>query len=116
MEAGTIVSWEKNEGEELAEGDLLAQIETDKATMEFETPEEGYLAKIIIPAGSKDVPIGKLLCIIVPNQEDVAKFANYVPTEEGAPAKPAVSFCLTQNHLKHIVRLACKNTLGSDYV
>ncbi|KXJ27678.1 dihydrolipoyllysine-residue acetyltransferase component of pyruvate dehydrogenase complex, mitochondrial [Exaiptasia diaphana] len=89
MEAGTIVSWEKSEGDELEEGDLMAQIETDKATMEFETPEEGYLAKIMIPAGTKDVPIGKLLCIIVPNQEDVAKFANYVPTEEGAPAKPA---------------------------
>lgn len=69
----------------------MAQIETDKATMEFETPEEGYLAKIMIPAGTKDVPIGKLLCIIVPHQEDVAKFANYVPTEEGAPPKPAVS-------------------------
>jgi len=86
MEAGTIVSWEKSEGDQLSEGDLMAQIETDKATMEFETPEEGYLAKILIPAGSKDVPIGKLLCIIVPNEEDVAKFANYVPREEGAPA------------------------------
>lgn len=38
---------------------MLAEIETDKATMGFETPEEGYLAKILIPAGSKDVPIGK---------------------------------------------------------
>lgn len=91
MEAGTIVSWEKSEGDELSEGDLMAQIETDKATMEFETPEEGYLAKILIQAGAKDVPIGKLLCIIVPNQEDIAKFANYVPTEEGAPAPPQVS-------------------------
>lgn len=91
MEAGTIVSWEKNEGDQLSEGDLMAQIETDKATMEFETPEEGYLAKIIIPAGSKDVPIGKLLCIIVPNEEDVAKFANYVPREEGAPAPSKVT-------------------------
>lgn len=42
------------------EGDLLAEIETDKATMGFETPEEGYLAKILVSAGSKDVPIGKL--------------------------------------------------------
>lgn len=43
------------------EGDLLAEIETDKATMGFETPEEGYLAKILIAAGTKDVPIGKLV-------------------------------------------------------
>jgi len=47
-------------GDQLHEGDLLAEIETDKATMGFETPEEGYLAKILIPAGSKDVPIGKV--------------------------------------------------------
>lgn len=48
------------EGDKLNEGDLLAEIETDKATMGFETPEEGYLAKILVAAGSKDVPIGKV--------------------------------------------------------
>lgn len=87
MEAGTIVSWEKKEGDKLNEGDLLAEIETDKATMGFETPEEGYLAKILVAAGSKDVPIGKLVCIIVENEADVAAFKDFVDT--GAPAKPA---------------------------
>ena len=57
---GTLVSWAKAEGDELSEGDLLAEIETDKATMGFETPEEGYLAKILIPAGTKDIPLGKV--------------------------------------------------------
>lgn len=47
-------------GDSLVEGDLLAEIETDKATMGFETPEEGYLAKIFLPAGTKDVPLGKV--------------------------------------------------------
>ncbi|PIO71357.1 2-oxo acid dehydrogenase acyltransferase [Teladorsagia circumcincta] len=47
------------EGDQLSEGDLLCEIETDKATMGFETPEEGYLAKIIIHEGSKDIPVGK---------------------------------------------------------
>ncbi|XP_017463571.1 PREDICTED: dihydrolipoyllysine-residue acetyltransferase component of pyruvate dehydrogenase complex, mitochondrial-like, partial [Rhagoletis zephyria] len=92
MELGTIVSWEKKEGDKLNEGDLLAEIETDKATMGFETPEEGYLAKILIPAGTKDIPIGKLLCIIVSEQSDVAAFASYVPTgadlEGAAKAEP----------------------------
>ncbi|XP_049801243.1 dihydrolipoyllysine-residue acetyltransferase component of pyruvate dehydrogenase complex, mitochondrial [Schistocerca nitens] len=88
MEMGTIVSWEKKEGDKLNEGDLLAEIETDKATMGFETPEEGYLAKILVPAGTKDVPIGKLVCIIVANEADVAAFKDFVDT--GAPApKPA---------------------------
>lgn len=86
MEMGTIVSWEKQEGDELSEGDLLAQIETDKATMEFETPEEGFLAKIVLPAGTKDVPIGKLLCIIVENKEDIDAFKDYVADEGAAPA------------------------------
>ena len=60
MERGTILRWTKNEGEQLTEGDLLAEIETDKATMGFETPEEGYLAKILVPGGTKDVPIGQV--------------------------------------------------------
>ena len=92
MEMGTIVSWEKQEGDELSEGDLLAQIETDKATMDFETPEEGFLAKILIPAGSKDIPIGKLLCIIVENKDDVDAFKNYVPEDDGpASVSSAIS-------------------------
>lgn len=113
MELGTIVSWEKKEGDKLNEGDLLAEIETDKATMGFETPEEGYLAKILIPAGTKDIPIGKvchvyielflrvisyyffqLLCIIVAEESEVAAFANFVSTEtdtkptSSAPSAP----------------------------
>ncbi|CAB4055587.1 DLAT [Lepeophtheirus salmonis] len=74
MEVGTIVSWEKKEGDQLSEGDLLCEIETDKATMGFETPEEGYLAKVLLPAGSKDVPIGRLLCVIVEDESNVEKF------------------------------------------
>ncbi|KAL3088345.1 hypothetical protein niasHT_023905 [Heterodera trifolii] len=77
MESGTIISWQKKEGDQISEGDLLCEIETDKATMGFETPEEGYLARIIIPEGTKDVPIGKLLCIIVEKQEDVNAFKDF---------------------------------------
>ncbi|CAH0563487.1 unnamed protein product [Brassicogethes aeneus] len=90
MEAGTIVSWAKKEGDKLNEGDLLAEIETDKATMGFETPEEGYLAKILIQAGTKDVPIGKLVCIIVENEADIAKFKDF-KDDAAAPAKPAAA-------------------------
>lgn len=77
MESGTIIRWEKKEGDKLNEGDLLAEIETDKATMGFETPEEGYLAKILVPAASKDVPIGQLVCIIVETEKDVAAFKDF---------------------------------------
>jgi len=93
MEMGTLVSWAKAEGDELAEGDLLAEIETDKATMGFETPEEGYLAKILIPAGTKDIPLGKLLCIIVNDEASVAAFTNYTgeESEEAAAVAPAAA-------------------------
>ncbi|CAN7999058.1 unnamed protein product [Ixodes hexagonus] len=86
MEMGTIISWEKKEGDKLNEGDLLCEIETDKATMGFETPDEGYLAKIIIPAGTKDIPLGKLLCILVYDEADVAAFKDFVDDGTAAPA------------------------------
>ncbi|XP_043269888.1 dihydrolipoyllysine-residue acetyltransferase component of pyruvate dehydrogenase complex, mitochondrial [Venturia canescens] len=92
METGTIISWQKKEGDKLNEGDLLAEIETDKATMGFETPEEGYLAKIIIPAGTKNVGIGQLVCIIVESEASVPAFMNFKDTAmSAAPAKSAVS-------------------------
>lgn len=90
MEAGTILSWSVSEGDELGEGDLLAQIETDKATMDFEAPEVGFLAKILIPAGTPDVKLGVPVCIIVEDKDDIAKFANYeAPAGDAAPAKAA---------------------------
>ncbi len=60
MERGALQSWSKAEGDELGEGDVLAQVETDKATMDMETPEEGFLAKILVPAGTKEIPIGQV--------------------------------------------------------
>ncbi|XP_043223978.1 dihydrolipoyllysine-residue acetyltransferase component of pyruvate dehydrogenase complex, mitochondrial-like [Amphibalanus amphitrite] len=89
MESGSIISWEKAEGDFVGEGDLLAEIETDKASMGFENSEEGYLAKILVPAGTKDIPLGKLLCIIVDSKEDVDKFKDYVDTSEPAPPAAA---------------------------
>lgn len=93
MEAGTIVSWEKKEGDKLNDGDLLAEIETDKATMGFETPEEGYLAKVVIPAGTKNVPLGKILCVIVDSEAEIEEFKNYTgegdSIKEAAPPNPS---------------------------
>lgn len=60
MSTGTIVSWEKNEGDEIVDGDVLAQVETDKATMDMDSATEGYMAKIVVPAGTKDIPLGRV--------------------------------------------------------
>ncbi|VDL83157.1 unnamed protein product [Nippostrongylus brasiliensis] len=87
MEHGTVVSWQKKEGDQLSEGDLLCEIETDKATMGFETPEEGYLAKICIPEGSKDVPIGKAAAPPPPSppsgRASATPFAKKLASEQG---------------------------------
>ncbi|XP_022083358.1 dihydrolipoyllysine-residue acetyltransferase component of pyruvate dehydrogenase complex, mitochondrial-like isoform X2 [Acanthaster planci] len=96
METGTLVRWEKQPGDSLSEGDLLCEIETDKATMGFETPEEGYLARTFVEAGAKDVPVGTLLCIIVENESDIPAFKDFEDSgeiigstaEEEKPAPP----------------------------
>ncbi|XP_072302263.1 dihydrolipoyllysine-residue acetyltransferase component of pyruvate dehydrogenase complex, mitochondrial [Eucyclogobius newberryi] len=80
MTMGTVQRWEKKVGEKLSEGDLLAEIETDKATIGFEVQEEGYLAKIMVQEGTRDVPLGTPLCIIVENESDIAAFKDYVET------------------------------------
>ncbi|NXY51451.1 ODP2 dehydrogenase, partial [Ceuthmochares aereus] len=80
MTMGTVQRWEKKVGEKLNEGDLLAEIETDKATIGFEVQEEGYLAKILVPEGTRDVPLGTALCIIVEKESDIPAFADYQAT------------------------------------
>ncbi|XP_016770623.2 epidermal retinol dehydrogenase 2 [Apis mellifera] len=77
VETSTIVSWFKKEGDKLNKGDLLAKIKTEEETIIFETPDEGYLAKIIVPAGTKNVCTGKLICIIVPDKDSVAAFKDF---------------------------------------
>lgn len=137
MTMGTVQRWEKKVGEKLGEGDLLAEIETDKATIGkaplrppcgvlntlecsighspgpgglicrtterghhthlvcvcvcvgFEVQEEGYLAKIMVPEGTRDVPLGTPLCIIVENESDIAAFKDYVETGVAEVSTPA---------------------------
>ncbi|KAE8287534.1 Dihydrolipoyllysine-residue acetyltransferase component of pyruvate dehydrogenase complex [Larimichthys crocea] len=89
MTMGTVQRWEKKVGEKLSEGDLLAEIETDKATIGFEVQEEGYLAKIMVPEGTRDVPLGTPLCIIVEKESDIAAFKDYVETGLAEVSTPA---------------------------
>lgn len=89
MEKGNIAKWLKKEGDSIKPGDILAQIETDKATVDFEMQEEGYIAKLLYPEGAKDVKLGQVVAIIVDNKDDVAKFKDY--QAGAAPAKPAAT-------------------------
>ena len=64
-------------GDEIVPGDVLVSIETDKATVDYEMQDEGYVAALLYPEGTKDIELGKVLAILVDNKEDVAAFANY---------------------------------------
>ena len=60
MTQGAIGTWQKKPGDAIAQGDVLVEIETDKAQMDFECQEEGFLAKILVQSGEKDVPVGQV--------------------------------------------------------
>ncbi|MFD0936550.1 biotin/lipoyl-containing protein, partial [Methylobacterium trifolii] len=72
MEKGNLAKWLKKEGDAIKSGDVLAEIETDKATMEVEAIDEGVLAKILVPEGTADVPVNDLIAIIAAEGEDPA--------------------------------------------
>ena len=93
MEKGNLAKWLKNEGDPVKPGDVIAEIETDKATMEVEAVDEGVLAKIIVPAGTQDVPVNELIAIIAAEGEKVsAALAPAAAPVAAAPvAAPAVA-------------------------
>ncbi|GHF28314.1 acetyltransferase component of pyruvate dehydrogenase complex [Kordiimonas sediminis] len=82
MEKGTLAKWLVKEGDEVSSGDVIAEIETDKATMEVESIDDGTVAKILVGEGTDDVPVGKIIAILAEDGEDVADIA--VPAEDGA--------------------------------
>lgn len=77
MSQGNISSWKKKEGESFGPGDVLAEIETDKATMEWEAQDEGVLAKILMGDGAKDIAVGTPVAVIVEDAKDVEAFSDY---------------------------------------
>ncbi|MEG9883877.1 MAG: pyruvate dehydrogenase complex E1 component subunit beta [Hyphomicrobiales bacterium] len=85
MEEGTLAKWLVEEGQDVAPGDVIAEIETDKATMEVESVDEGRLGKILIPAGSQGVKVNKPIAIILANGETMKDVD--VRAMEAAPAQ-----------------------------
>jgi pyruvate dehydrogenase E2 component (dihydrolipoamide acetyltransferase) len=83
MEEGTLAKWLVKEGDKVASGDILAEIETDKATMEFEAVDEGTVAKILIAEGTDGVKVGAPIALIAGEGEDVSAAA---PRGDPAPA------------------------------
>lgn len=86
MEEGTLAKWLVKEGDEVKSGDILAEIETDKATMEFEAVDEGKIAKILVAEGTDGVKVGQPIAILAGEGEDVSEAA--APKADTAPVEP----------------------------
>jgi pyruvate dehydrogenase complex dihydrolipoamide acetyltransferase, long form len=93
MEKGNLAKWLVKEGDTVSAGDVIAEIETDKATMEVEAVDEGTVAKIVVPEGTADVPVNDLIAILAAEGEDVGAAASGDAPKAAAPAaaEPAKS-------------------------
>src|SRR5882757_3850742 len=99
MEKGNLAKWLKKEGDKVKSGDVIAEIETDKATMEVEAVDEGTLAKILVPEGTQDVPVNNIIAVLAGEGEDVksagagagASPPKPAPAAEAPAAKPAAA-------------------------
>src|SRR3984957_8518101 len=98
MEKGNLSKWLKKEGDQVKAGDVIAEIETDKATMEYESIDDGVLAKIVVPEGTQDVSVNALIAVLAQEGEDpkaaaaaAGKGATPAAKQAEAPAKPPAS-------------------------
>lgn len=99
MEEGNLAKWNVKEGDKIEPGDVIAEIETDKATMEVEAADEGTVVKIVVPAGTQGVKVNSLIAILAEDGESAADAVNAaesgatapVATASAAPAAPAAS-------------------------
>ena len=89
MEKGNLAKWLKKEGDAVKTGDVIAEIETDKATMEYEAIEDGTLAKIVVPEGTSDVPVNQLIAVMAQEGEDVKAAAAGAGSSAPAPKPQA---------------------------
>src|SRR5471032_1297749 len=83
MTEGNLAKWHKKEGDKVKSGDVLAEIETDKATMEVEAVDEGTLGKIVVPEGAQGVKVNAVIALLLEDGEDAKSLA--------AAAKPAAA-------------------------
>jgi pyruvate dehydrogenase E2 component (dihydrolipoamide acetyltransferase) len=94
MEKGNLAKWLKKEGDAVKTGDVIAEIETDKATMEYEAVDDGTLAKIVVPEGTQDVAVNQLIAVMAQEGEDVkaaAAAAGKGVASSAAPSAPAAA-------------------------
>jgi pyruvate dehydrogenase E1 component beta subunit len=100
MEKGNLAKWLKKEGDAIKSGDIIAEIETDKATMEFEATEDGTLGKILIPEGTSDVAVNTPIAVILGDGEDKSAIKDSKPAPQAKPAAAAPEKAETKSEAK----------------
>src|ERR1700704_5116390 len=91
MEKGNLAKWHKKEGDEVKSGEVIAEIETDKATMEVEAVDEGTLGKILVPEGTNDVAVNTPIAMILSEGEDAGSLKSSKPSPRKAPSAPTTT-------------------------
>jgi len=89
MEEGTLAKWLVKEGDTVTSGDVIAEIETDKATMEVESIDDGTVAKLLVAEGTEEVPVGQLIALLAEEGEDASSVEASSAVPESAPATPS---------------------------
>ncbi|KAG1710900.1 hypothetical protein DVH05_013622 [Phytophthora capsici] len=87
METGNMSKWNMKEGDAITAGDIVCEIETDKAVVDYEATDDMFLAKILIPEGAENIPVGQPMMVVVDEEESLAAFKDF--KLEDAPAAPA---------------------------
>src|SRR6266849_3362590 len=88
MTEGNLARWLKKEGDAVHSGDVIAEIETDKATMEYEAADEGRLGKIIVPEGAQGIKVNQPIALLLEEGEDPAALEKFAGGTVGAAAQP----------------------------
>src|SRR5271155_5501338 len=88
MTEGNLAKWNVKEGDKVKSGQVIAEIETDKATMEVEAVDEGTVGKLVVPAGTQNVKVNQLIALLLEDGEDKGAIASYKPKAVAAPSAP----------------------------
>ncbi|RWM09006.1 pyruvate dehydrogenase complex E1 component subunit beta [Mesorhizobium sp.] len=114
MEEGNLSKWLKNEGDKVVAGDVIAEIETDKATMEVEAVDEGTLAKIVVPAGTEGVKVNAVIAVLAVDGEDVDKAGEGIGEEPAKAEAPAPAPAAAKSEAAAPVAAAAKTEVAAD--
>ncbi len=110
MTEGNLAKWLKREGDEVRSGDVLAEIETDKATMEVEAVDDGRVGKILVPEGTQGVKVNQPIALLLGEGEDAAALAHFAEPQAapaGAPPTPSPIPAIKEQAASHRAATGC---------